>query len=284
MARSIHERKAHLCRCNANRIFELGSAINTYIDNAQAVWKDYEEKWRPILLGQMARWSSDIRATNTLYLDDRFQHPVVTGYMEWIDDFEEDSERFWGRRLPDKLEEWHELKSQAQGLKGCPKRLPPLPPKVEKPEPEKKSTRAYGMELVVVKFEIRMDGSFSFGFDLGVLKGGYSYNADRRSHAVRAGSGPFDITYEHASPPPGRGAYTHKVTATGSLNFLKLLPGVGRAAGAVADPLVSFAGKYGISWNNSTGVDGRPTIEAKPKFGFTNGRKVTVHGYSRLQN
>ena len=155
---------------------------------------------------------------------------------------------------------------------------------MEKPEPEKKTTRAYGMELVVVKFEIRMDGSFSFGFDLGVLKGGYSYNADRRSHAVQAGSGPFDITYEHASPPPGRGAYAHKVTATGSLNFLKLLPGVGRAAGAVVDPLVSFAGKYGISENNSTGLDGRPTIEAKPKFGFTNGRKITVHGYSRLQD
>jgi hypothetical protein len=284
VARSEHNRRAHLCRCDANRIFEQASALNAYIDDAQAVWAAYEKQWRPILLGQRVRWASDIRAVNARYPAGVFQYPVETGYAQWIDDFTEDSTDFWEDDLPARLEQWHELKSQAQNLKGCPKRLPPLPPKIKKPQPERKTTQAYGMDLLVVKFEVRLDGSFNFEFDVGVVKGGYTYNADRDSHAVKAGSGPFELEYERGNPPPGPGSHTQKLSATGSLNFLKLIPGAGRVAGEAMDPIVAFGGKYQLSWNNRTGLDGQTIFEAKPKFGYTSGKRVAVQGYSRLCN
>lgn len=284
VACSEQNRKGHLCRCDANRIFEQAAALNAYIDDAQAVWAAYEQKWRPVLLGQMSRWASDIRATNVGYPAELFHYPVETGYTQWLDDFDEDSADFWDDRLPGKLAQWQELKSQAQNLKGCPKRLPPLPPKIKKPKPEQKTTQAYGMDLLVVKFEVRLDGSFNFEFDLGIAKGGYTYNADRDSHAVKAGSGPFELEYEQGNPPPGPGSHTQKVSATGSLNFLKFIPGAGRAAGEIMDPILSFGGKYQLNWNNRTGLDGQTIFEAKPKFGYTDGKSVSVQGYSQLRN
>jgi hypothetical protein len=50
------------------------------------------------------------------------------------------------------------------------------------------------------------------------------------------------------------------------------------------DPIVSFGGKYQLSWNNRTGLDGQTIFEAKPKFGYTSGKRVAVQGYSRLCN
>lgn len=52
-----------------------------------------------------------------------------------------------------------------------------------------KRIRSYGVDLFVVKFEIRTDGSFKFNSDLGFIEGGYEKLIGNQGHKFVPGAG-----------------------------------------------------------------------------------------------
>lgn len=281
--RSIHNRRAALCRCAQTSLNHQVDALNAYIDNAQAVWREHEKKWLPPLRRYVREWSSDIQTVNARYPADVFQFPVETGYTEWIKEFREDSEDFWGNDLPGAAERWHDLKSQAQSQEACKIPLPPLRPVPKKPKEEPEKVQAYGINLGVVEWEVRMDLSFKFKFDLGFIKGGYERMAGDQGSKWEVGSGPVEISYTDLNKPPGAGGDDYKLTMSFTLNFLNMAPGPVKPLATAADRMIKFGGKYEVGWGNQSGFNGQAKLDQGSKFGIVNTQR-TVPRPVRLQN
>ncbi len=283
VARSQHNHDAAVCRCDATALQHRADAVTAYLDRIIAVWQAHEKLWWPRLERMVRLWSSDISATNARYPEGVFQFPLETGYSFWPEEYKEDSDDFWTYDLPGVVEKWYDLKTQAQNLKPCKTSLPPIkdPPKQPKPEPEKK-VRSYGVNLFVVKFEVRMDGSFKFNFDLGVIKGGYEKLIGNRGHKFEIGSGPVELAYQtNSAPRPGGDSSRFSVTV--SANFFKFVPGAGQAAANAMDQVYSLGAKYEVGWGNQSGFTGQASTESQSKFGFTT-TDISVPRYARLQN
>ena len=277
--RSRHNRQVALCQCGSNALMARADALSAYLDRAIAVWSAHEKIWWPRLNRYVRAWSADIKAVNARYADGSFEFPVESGYWGWIDEFREDSEDAWGTDIPDIHAKWYDLKTAAQNMKSCGSRLPPIPDPPKKPKPKKEEkVSSYGINLFVVEIKLSMNGDFKFGFDLGVVKGGYERIAGKDGHKVSIGSGPLEFSYQH-NGNPGPGGNATEISMTASTNFLKFVPGAGGIAANIADQFVSFGGKYEAKWGNRSGYSGQAQVESKSKFGFN-----SQNGGTRYQN
>lgn len=283
VARTQNNRNVFLCQCAANALMAKADALCAYLDRAIAVWVEHEKAWWPRLQQYAASWAPDIRAVNQRYEGTGFVFPLEAGYSFWTEEFAEDSKEAWGTDLPEIAAKWHELKEQVQNLKSCGSFQPKKPENPSKPKPSAPpKVKSHQINLFVVQFQFGADGSFKFGFDLGVFKASYERIPGVGGHKFTAGSGPLEFSYQHNSAPKA-GGDTSVTSVTVSTSFYKWIPGAGQAINQIAGSVTSFGAKYEIGWGNKTGFNGQSTVEAKSKFGYTS-RDVTITPATSMLN